>query len=275
MGENLQQLLANEFTDDLAHALGGMTGEQPKAVPHFHFTGLREECIAWRQRFNAAPGAAWLCAPPETWVSIGLRTLKAAGIDDEDPAMARSTFAEVLGQAFSMLARSISGRTAREWLCEEGSEQLAPHAGDWTEIALSFSDGRTERVFVRFEEGLTRALEAPPEPPATLAPAPPRQESQKDNVQIESPVKSRTLDLLLDVELPVSVSFGRAQLPLKDVVKLTTGSIVELNRTIMEPVEVIVNNCVIARGEVVVVDGNFGVRIQQVISRQERLCTLF
>jgi flagellar motor switch protein FliN/FliY len=47
-----------------------------------------------------------------------------------------------------------------------------------------------------------------------------------------------------------------------------------LNRSIAEPVEVIVNNCVIARGEVVVVEGNFGVRIQQVISRQERLRTL-
>jgi len=49
---------------------------------------------------------------------------------------------------------------------------------------------------------------------------------------------------------------------------------VELNRTLTEPVEVIVNNCVIARGEVVVVEGNFGVRIQQVVSRQERLRTL-
>jgi flagellar motor switch protein FliN len=56
--------------------------------------------------------------------------------------------------------------------------------------------------------------------------------------------------------------------------KLTTGSIVELDRTILEPVEVVVNNCVIARGEVVVIEGNFGVRIKQVISRQERMRTL-
>ena len=82
------------------------------------------------------------------------------------------------------------------------------------------------------------------------------------------------MDLLLDVELPVSISFGRTQLLLKDVIKLTTGSIVELNRSITEPVEVIVNNCVIARGEVVVLDGNYGVRIHQIISRQERLRSL-
>jgi flagellar motor switch protein FliN/FliY len=82
------------------------------------------------------------------------------------------------------------------------------------------------------------------------------------------------MELLLDVELPVSVSFGRAHLPLKDVLKLASGSIVELNRSVAEPVEVIVNNCVVARGEVVVVEGNYGVRISQIISRRERLRTL-
>jgi flagellar motor switch protein FliN/FliY len=78
----------------------------------------------------------------------------------------------------------------------------------------------------------------------------------------------------MGVELPVSVSFGHVQLPLKDVLKLTAGSIIELNRTVDELVEVIVNNCVVARGEVVVVEGNYGVRIHQIMTRQERLETL-
>ena len=80
-----------------------------------------------------------------------------------------------------------------------------------------------------------------------------------------------TMELLLDVELPVSISFGKTEIPMKDVLKLTTGSIVELNRGVSEPVEVLVNHCLIARGEVVVVEGNYGVRIQQIISRQDRL----
>jgi len=84
----------------------------------------------------------------------------------------------------------------------------------------------------------------------------------------------KTFELLLEVEMPVSISFGRAELPLRDVLKLTTGSIIELNRTVNEPVEVIVNNCVIARGEVVVIEGNYGIRIREIISRQERLRTL-
>lgn len=82
------------------------------------------------------------------------------------------------------------------------------------------------------------------------------------------------MELLLDVELPVSISFGRTELALKDVLKLTTGSIVELNRSVNEPVDILVNHSLIARGEVVVVDGNYGVRIQRIISRQERLRSL-
>ena len=61
---------------------------------------------------------------------------------------------------------------------------------------------------------------------------------------------------------------------MKDVIKLTTGSIVELNRSVNEPVEVLVNQCLIARGEVVVVEGNYGVRILEIASRQERIRSL-
>jgi flagellar motor switch protein FliN/FliY len=58
---------------------------------------------------------------------------------------------------------------------------------------------------------------------------------------------------------------------LKDVIKLTTGSVVELNRTVSELVDIVVNNCVVARGDVVVVEGNFGVRIREVLSKEDRM----
>jgi flagellar motor switch protein FliN len=77
------------------------------------------------------------------------------------------------------------------------------------------------------------------------------------------------LNFLLDMKLPLSVSFGSAQLPLKDVLKLTIGASVELNRVTGDPVEMIVNDRVIARGEMVVVDGNYGVRVKQILGRGE------
>jgi flagellar motor switch protein FliN/FliY len=94
------------------------------------------------------------------------------------------------------------------------------------------------------------------------------------NGTADGPVRnSETLDLLLDVELPVSISFGKTQMPLQQVLRWTTGSIVELESEVNEPVEVVVNNCVIARGEVVVVDGNYGVKVHQIVSRAQRLET--
>jgi flagellar motor switch protein FliN len=75
------------------------------------------------------------------------------------------------------------------------------------------------------------------------------------------------LDALMNVILPVSISFGSTEMQLADVLKLTTGSIVEFNHVLTEPVNVVVNDCLVARGDVVVVDGNYGVRISEVLSQ--------
>jgi len=74
------------------------------------------------------------------------------------------------------------------------------------------------------------------------------------------------LDILQHVEVPVSVSFGRTRMLLKDLLALSNGSVVQLDRELGDEVEVRVNNCVIARGEVVAVEGNYGVRILEIAS---------
>ena len=73
-------------------------------------------------------------------------------------------------------------------------------------------------------------------------------------------------DALMNVDLPVSIRFGATEMVLADVLKLTTGSIVEFNHLLNEPVNVVVNDCLVARGAVVIVDGNYGVRISEVVT---------
>jgi flagellar motor switch protein FliN len=75
------------------------------------------------------------------------------------------------------------------------------------------------------------------------------------------------IDMLMHVELPVSVSLGRTRMLMKDLLSITSGSIVELDQELDDEVEVRVNNCTIARGEVVSVDGNYGVRIVEIVAR--------
>jgi flagellar motor switch protein FliN len=77
------------------------------------------------------------------------------------------------------------------------------------------------------------------------------------------------LDILQHVEVPVSVSFGRTHMLLKDLLGLAHGSVVPLNRELGDEVEIRVNNCVIARGEVVAVEGNYGVRILEMAAKRD------
>jgi flagellar motor switch protein FliN/FliY len=72
------------------------------------------------------------------------------------------------------------------------------------------------------------------------------------------------LDLVMDVELSVTLRFGKRQLTLREVMELTSGSVVELDREVEEPVELLLNGMVIARGEAVVIDGNYGLRVTEV-----------
>jgi len=73
------------------------------------------------------------------------------------------------------------------------------------------------------------------------------------------------LNLVMDVELNVTLRFGRRQLTLREVLELTTESVVELDREVEEPVELLLDGVVIARGEAVVVDGNYGLRVTEVL----------
>ena len=86
---------------------------------------------------------------------------------------------------------------------------------------------------------------------------------------------SKNIERLLDVEMDVTVRFGKAEIPLREVVRFGIGSMVELDRTVDEPVELLVNNHPFARGEVVVVDGYYGMRITEISSAEERSQTLF
>ncbi len=88
------------------------------------------------------------------------------------------------------------------------------------------------------------------------------------------PSSGWNIDLLLDVELPITVSFGEAEMQLKDVLKLGVGSVIELDKSVNDPVTVIVNQKPIAKGEVVMVEGNYGVRILEVESTAERIRSL-
>lgn len=82
------------------------------------------------------------------------------------------------------------------------------------------------------------------------------------------------LDMLMDISLDVTVELGRSRQPIKDILSLSQGSVVELDKLAGEPVDVLVNQKPVAKGEVVVIDENFGVRITEILSPRERVAQL-
>lgn len=83
--------------------------------------------------------------------------------------------------------------------------------------------------------------------------------------------KDRNLALILDIPLRVTVELGRTKMPVNELLNLGQGSVIELNKLAGEPMEVFVNDKLIARGEAVVVNEKFGVRLTDIISTKERV----
>jgi len=106
--------------------------------------------------------------------------------------------------------------------------------------------------------------------------------AQEAAAMTESPVKAvenkeepgpkdRNLNLILDIPLRVTVELGRTKMPVSELLNLTQGSVIELSKLAGEPMEVLVNDKLIARGEAVVVKEKFGVRLTDIISPAERV----
>lgn len=83
--------------------------------------------------------------------------------------------------------------------------------------------------------------------------------------------RERNLDLILDIPLRVTVELGRTKMVVSDLLNLGQGSVIELNKLAGEPMEVLVNDKLVARGEAVVVNEKFGVRLTDIISPAERV----
>ena len=108
------------------------------------------------------------------------------------------------------------------------------------------------------------AARVPREEPRAAAPAP------APTLPAGSSAPAMNLNLVLDIPVQLSVELGRTKLPIKQVLQLKPGSIVELDSVAGEPVDVLVNGYLIAQGEVVVVNGKFGIRLTDVVTPSER-----
>ena len=107
-------------------------------------------------------------------------------------------------------------------------------------------------------------IEAPGEEPTEVT----------DEAAPETGGETKSLDLILDIPLTVAVELGRSKMLINDLLQLGQGSVIELTKLVGEPLEVLVNQKLVARGEVVVVNEKFGVRLTDIVSPMERVQSL-
>jgi flagellar motor switch protein FliN/FliY len=266
--------VVDRWAESLAQVVESMTDSRPKVqwssgAGAWRTTVAGQQLLWWEQPFRGGPEmSVWVGVPQALWEYAGTLTLKAAGLENVVETEARNTWLEILGQSLGQMAQSIGAVLGHEIGCDSGVEREPdPQATEWASIAMHFPETDLPAGILVLAPSFLGALTANQTPAqmAYGAPDPPEESATPP---------SRTMDLLLDVDLPVSISFGKTQLPLRDVLKLMTGSIVELNRGVNDQVDVLVNHCLVARGEVVVVEGNYGVRIQEIASRRDRLRSL-
>jgi flagellar motor switch protein FliN len=149
-------------------------------------------------------------------------------------------------------------------------ESFAPTDGE-SKISRAFelkSGDRAWTILVRDEVKAAQAAIAEPAKPAS----PVASNAQAPSTPATAtPALSPGLELLLDVELDASLRFGCREMPLGEILDLGPGDVVQLDRHIADPVDLIVGDKIVARGEVVLINGNFGLRITEVAAPRKRL----
>lgn len=106
---------------------------------------------------------------------------------------------------------------------------------------------------------------------ASAAPLAARKADFQDFSGAASAGASQDIDMILDIPVQITVELGRTRIPIKNVLQLAQGSVVELDGLAGEPMDVLVNGCLIAQGEVVVVNEKFGIRLTDIVTPSERV----
>ncbi len=198
-------------------------------------------------------------------------------MNDEDI----DAFKEIVSNIFGSFSTTLSAQKDMVKLSFEIED--AKYYSDLEEVNLSefkklyiysFSINEIEdKIYFLIDENLYLKLDDKPEVKEE------KEQSEKETCQSEdeervgslSSEELRNISLILDVKLPIRVRIGTKKMLLKDVLNMDIGSVIELDQLANEPLDILVGDKVIAKGEVVIVDGNFGVQIVKIGTQKERL----
>jgi flagellar motor switch protein FliN/FliY len=246
-GVSLNREFFGALVDELAIVVGAMIDAMPNVVPGAPAMG--RQWVATVQVEGGLEGTITLVLDYEGSLAV---TKMMTGIDGDVPAEALAdTLREVLTQAISAFALKPVAQGAKLHITSLQEQTDRAPEGEWSAHAIA-ADKLPAPLALTVWGAAAQPKPAEPAPAAAMATDP-------------------RIEVLLDIDLPLVVRFGQTELPLRQLTRLGPGSVIDLGRSPDDPVEVLVSNRVVARGEVVVVSGSYGIRILDVVSPRERV----
>jgi flagellar motor switch protein FliN len=257
--------LIDAIATNLGDALGAMTGTAVRTRPT-----VGDADIAWQvsvQVAGSAAGTVWLGLTQD-----GATQLVATILGDPSlvaDADIIDTLKELVGQASG--AHVHGAGKGMTLTVETPTAATSPVALDAQHYDLLVGTAEPIRL-VGWGRTISAGLQPARSSAATGAPSP----SPAAAAAVAAPPAAapRNLDVVLDIELPITVRFGETQMTLENLARLGPGSMIDLDRSPDDPVDLLVNGRLVARGQVVVVSGCYGIRVNEVVSPADRLRSL-
>lgn len=277
---------AGVFASEAVATIEGLTGQAPKialkeaedisivsnvippiAIIHVSFSG-------------EASGRGLIMMPPQLATALGDMMLGGDGaaqdtMSDEDMDAAKEIVSNIVGAMSTTLGsqKELPKFTIKpekaEFIAENGEVNLDAYAKMFV-FTFALGDINSLMMFA-IDSAVNGALGGAKAPAAnTVTGSIFDEPASEPSVKLEEG-EIKNISLIMDVKLPVRVRIGKKKMLLKDVLSMDIGSVIELNQLANDPLDILVDDHVIAQGEVVIVDGNFGVQITSIGTKRDRL----
>jgi flagellar motor switch protein FliN/FliY len=263
-------LIAAKTIDIWGDALASVIESMTSSRPAVSFQPLPDasppsgNCRWWGQKLSLLPEPSlWIGAAAGTWDELAKLTLAALGVDDPGEDDIQATCRDILAQATSALAQRLAAQIQGEVTGADVISASDPGTNPSFPFTFSLDAGnaKAEGVALVDRELAERLSELASKPRQTAAGSKPTRHSAAEPAESKCRPASQSMGAAAKLNLRVRVVLGRASLPLGDLFKLNVGSAIELDRSVNDLADVMVGDHRIARGQVVVVNGNYGIKV--------------
>ncbi len=245
------------WTKQLARAIEVFSGNEP-SVTWSRVKGLppsdSQDVFWWKQSMQGASRfTMWIGAHESTWNAMGRAT------EDADPDDSKAAYLEIIAQTQQATTSLLSAALPQHLDCRKGQVGSAPKSDSvlYALVGVTISGEQLPALMFVVEKPILDVLAGA--------------EDFGETVTSGAGHSGLMLDRLLNLEMPISVALGRTEMPIRDLLKVVSGSVIEMDQDVDDYADLIVHGTVVAKGEIVSVKGNYGFRIKELISQKDRI----